>query len=635
MEWFTDEFAEYIFYQKYAGQHPTIQSFFRSLAKIVSRGDLSSEAKFYMLLTQKKFSPGGRILAYAGRPDAHVSLMNCTTHAIEGDTLEDISATAYTVMRASSRGQGIGIDLSALRPADSPVNNAARSSTGAISFMEMLNAVGGTIGQEGRRAAMLFSIRDTHPDLWRPGNGSVICQQCNGEGCPNCDNGYLPYDFIHVKRIPGKVENANISVMVSDKFMQAVEEDLGWELHFEGNSGGKAFYVHKSVPARRLFYTLANAAHTSAEPGLLYWDTSKRMSNSDLFGDEWSLVGCNACSEMLLDQDGVCNLGSMNLGAYVMNPFTKEAFFDNRSFMEDVSTAVEFLDNILDIELERHGSISKKQRESIVALRRIGLGVMGLADALAMMGAEYGSPESVNIEKTIFHSMRDSAYEASIRLAKERGPAGVWEQPEDYIASILSKGFFATLPDYIIKSIKLNKIRNTTLLSIAPTGTISNLLGASSGIEPLFAHSFVRRTRMSGADELIDYVHPGVRASRKLGIPDSLWPTSYQVTPNQHILMQSTAQYYVDQSISKTLNMPSTATKEDVADAYFRGWQVGLKGMAVYRDGSRDIQVLYSNDTVEIEEEESGEKCPACGNVIIYKDGCRECSVCEWAACSI
>lgn len=292
---FNDSFSEDIWRTKYAGKFETPLEYYTHLADMVSLGNKETAKKFFNIMWNKRFSPGGRILAFAGRPDSNMSLVNCTTHSIEEDSLESINEAAYSLMRASSRGQGIGLDISKLRPKESPVNNAARTSTGAISFMEMLNAVGGTIGQEGRRAALLFSISDSHPDLYRPDDKSIQCQRCGGKGCKNCVNGFIPYDFIHVKRIPGKVENANISVKISDALMRAVQVDHMWELGHSGRSGNKVFDVSRLVPAQELFGAIARSAHTSAEPGVLYWDTARRLSNSDRFGEEWGVVGLNAC----------------------------------------------------------------------------------------------------------------------------------------------------------------------------------------------------------------------------------------------------------------------------------------------------------------------------------------------------
>jgi ribonucleoside-diphosphate reductase alpha chain len=277
--WFTDDFSKSIWETKYKGSSISIWNYFNRLASLVACGNDRLKNEFLHLMWSKKFSPGGRILAWAGRPDASLSLMNCTTHAIGDDSLESISDTVYTIMRASSRGQGIGIDISALRPAGSPVNNAARTSTGSISFMEMLNAVGGTIGQEGRRAALLFSIGVDHPDLLRRYDSSLP--------------GGLSYDFMNLKSIPGRVENANISVRISDQFMKAVINGDTWRMSYRGRTGGEKFEVYDEISARELFSKLAESAHRAAEPGVLFWDTSRAMSNSDLFG--FPIVGVNAC----------------------------------------------------------------------------------------------------------------------------------------------------------------------------------------------------------------------------------------------------------------------------------------------------------------------------------------------------
>ncbi len=294
MSWFTNSFAEEIWRTKYAGKFEDVEEYYRALAKRIAKTP-EQEENFFDLLWNKKFSPAGRILAHNGRPDAKMSLMNCTTHAIQDDSLEAISDAGYKIMRASSRGQGIGVDLSKLRPRGAPVNNAARTSTGAISFMELLNQIAETIGQEGRRAALLFSLRVDHPDIWT-------------------EDGY---DFLNVKKQSGKVENANISILITDDFMKNVEEGNGWQPRFEGESGVENFSRASQITATELFEKIAESAWASAEPGLLMWDTSKRFSNSDLLG--FPVAGVNACTEQILDHEGVCNLGSMNLMAYVIN----------------------------------------------------------------------------------------------------------------------------------------------------------------------------------------------------------------------------------------------------------------------------------------------------------------------------
>lgn len=616
--WFPDEFSQQIFNTKYAGvyqDNPYL--YFYDLAREVAFGDHDLQMFFFDIMYHKRFAPGGRILAYAGRRTSQVSMMNCTTHKVMGDTLEDISETTYAIMRASSRGQGIGIDLSQLRPANSPVNNAAISSTGSISFMEMFNKAGSIIGQQGRRGALLFSLSVDHPDIYRP---DLIV------------DGHQ-YDFLNIKKIPGRVESANISIRITDKFLYAVHDDGMWTLEYSGKSGGFPFHVKTEYPARVIFDEIAKSAWSSAEPGLLYWDTSREMSNSDLFGEKWRVVGLNACTEQVLDQDGVCNLGSMNLAAYVLNPFTPKAEFNFGLFERDIATAVRFLDNVLSLELKRGIHTGERQRESIINLRRIGLGMMGVADMFAMMGILYGSKESEKLLEKVMRVMRDQSYLTSIKLAKEFGPALVWRDSEDYWDSISEKGFFGTLPPYIQKEIKNHGTRNVTLLSVAPTGSISNLFGVSGGIEPLFARSFTRRHRLNGRDEFVDYIHPGVRKSRIMNFPDSIWPTAYEVTPQQHILMQAIAQEYVDASISKTLNFPASATWEDVGDAYLRGWDHGLKGMAVYRDGSRHEQILYTD--VQNDEQTDSGKCPECSQPLVFESGCASCYSCGYSLCLV
>jgi ribonucleoside-diphosphate reductase alpha chain len=630
MSWFENVFAEEIWKTKYAGKYGNVRKYFKDLVEIISLNDNNSKKKFFELLWEKRFIPAGRILAFGGRPEAFVSLMNCTTHAVQGDSLEDINAAAYAIMRASSRGQGIGIDISKLRPKDAPVNNAARTSTGAISFMEMLAAVAKTIGQEGRRAALLFSIMVDHPDLWRPYKEDVPCARCEGKGCLNCEGtGFIPFDFLNVKTLPYRVENANISVMITDKFMFDVISDKPWGAYFEGVSGNNEFSYHTGtavVSAKEVFRKIAESAWKSAEPGLLMWDTAKRMSNSDLFG--FPITGVNACSEQVLDQEGVCNLGSMNLFSYVSSPFTENASFNYEKFSRDVGSAIHFLDNVLEVELVHGHPISGAQRNAIKELRRVGLGVMGLADVIAALGYSYGDADSLKITETIFEVLRNSSYEKSIELAKEFGSAPVWmDKTTEEREEIVNYGFFSTLPSWIKEEIVEHGTRNVSLLSVAPTGSISNLIGVTSGIEPLFAERYTRRVKMNGEDEFIDYVHPGVVMAEGLGVEDA-YTTAYSVTPQEHVWLQVVAQKYVDQAISKTVNMPKESTVEDIEDIYTLAWEQGIKGITVYRDGSRDEQILYVDSDPK-------EACPSCGNGLEFKEGCKECPSCGWSACTM
>lgn len=623
--WFPNKFSEDIWFRKYAGDYKDIDIYFRDLAKAVSLNNERQETEFYRLFMEKKFSPGGRILAWAGNKSAKVSLMNCTTHAVEEDSLEAIADSSYFIMRASSRGQGVGIDLSKLRPKGAKVDNSAKTSTGSISFMELLNHSGKIIGQEGRRAALLFSLNVDHPDLWREGEQDIPCS-CEGKGCMKCKGtGFLPYDFLSIKHLNGKVDSANISVNISDAFMRAVKGDRPWTFSFEN---GKE-QITKTVSAKKLFSELARSAYLSAEPGVLFVDNTAKYSNSDLFGERWRVVGVNACTEQLLDQNGVCNLGSMNLAAYVNNPFEPNATFDFGSFEEDTKLAIRFLDNIIDIEIKNNLSISQKQREALIYLRRVGLGVMGLADTLSMLGLPYKPQVStLTFLRRLFTYFRDATYEASIELSNEFGAAKVWEDITDKeMKRVLWSGFFQTLPEHLKQGIKTARgTRNVTTMSIAPTGSISNLFGVSSGIEPLFDLEYMRRLKMNGNEgEFITYVHPAVEISRSKGLDDSIWLTANEVSPSDHVLMQAAIQHYIDQSISKTTNLSREATVKDVEEIYLLAHRVGLKGITVYVDGSRNEQILYHNDT-----------CPVCedGGNIIHSSGCKECSVCGWSICT-
>lgn len=334
-DFFTDTFALQIWEKKYKGNASDVDSFYYRLAQLLSLGDEDLTHRFFKLMYDKRFSAGGRILAYGGRDDSKVSLINCTTHKIVDDSIEGIAKALETTMRASSRGQGIGVDISALRPKGSRVDNAALTSTGAISFMELINNAGNVIGQEGRRAAILFSIDVDHPDVWT-------------------EDGY---DFLNVKSSSGLVENANISIKITDKFMEAVESGEDWELSYSGVSGGKEFTQSRKFPAWKLFQQIVRSAYHNAEPGLLFWDRAVEYSNSDQFGEEWDIVGVNACihpDTLVTTKDGeitVSELSQREVVPYILtyNEHTGETEWDRplwvKKTREDASVIKLILEN--------------------------------------------------------------------------------------------------------------------------------------------------------------------------------------------------------------------------------------------------------------------------------------------------
>ena len=412
--------------------------------------------------------------------------------------------------------------------------------------------------------------------------------------------------------------------------MQAVEQDDDWDLHFEGKSGSEEFNVVRTVKARDLFKALATNAWQSAEPGLLFEDTIRRMSNSDLMGERWKVVGQNACAEMCLDQDSLCNLGSLNLSKYVSNPFTDQAEFEYDAFGLDVRMAIRFLDAVISKELDQERYISEKQRESLVFLRRVGLGVMGFADALAMVGLKYElNSDTKDFINKVFSLLRDNAYMASTDLAATHGPCKAWENivREGKLEDVLSSGFFDTLPPEVRIRIRLHGLRNITLISIAPTGSISNLWGVTSGVEPLFAREYTRRVRMSGEDKFVKCFHPGVEQAILEGKNGDVYQTAYETLPEEHVYIQSWIQQYVDSAISKTVNMPEDSSIADVQKVYMLAWVLGLKGVTIYRDNSRQVQILYTEKANE-------GVCPTCGEKLIYQGGCEECPSCGYGRCS-
>lgn len=344
-----------------------------------------------------------------------------------------------------------------------------------------------------------------------------------------------------------------------------------------------------------------------------------------------------------------CNLGSMNLTRYVLEPYTDNAHFDYAEFGKDVATSVELLDNALTIEIQKGVHVNDRQSRSIENLRRIGLGVMGFADALTMMGLKYSATDEVRIFiDKLFSLLRDRAYMKSIDLAKKKGACGVWKGlTPNQRRKVLKGGFFRTLPERIKNDIVENGTRNVTLTSIAPTGSISNLLGVSSSVEPLFATSYKRMVRMNGEDEFIDYKPSIVQEALENGVGLDFWNTAYDISPQDHVQIIAWIQKYICSSISKTVNFPSTSTPEHVWEIYQKAWKLGLKGVTVYVDKSRTTQVLYADslpsdkpeqvfsDDWALAQMRDTEACPSCGGELVHQSGCKECSACEYSVCSL
>lgn len=532
----------------------------------VSGGDLDVAE----LIADKKFLFGGRILSNRGIDDEKVTYSNCYVISPPEDNIESIYDTAKKLARTYSYGGGCGIDISKLAPCGAKVNNQAKSTSGAVSFMDTFSQVTEQIGQNGRRGALMISIDCTHPDLEK---------------------------FITVKSDLNKVTSANISVRVTDRFMAAVKNDEDWELYYKRNETGEE--IKKTVKARDIFDLLCRNNWDYAEPGILYWD---RITNWNLVSNDkgFEYAGVNPCAEEPLPAGGSCLLGAINLAAFVRN-----GKFDWDDFKRTVNIAVKALNNVLDEGLERHPLA--EQRKTVRDWRQIGLGIMGLADMLIKLGIEYGSPDSLTLCDAIGYSMARNAIVASADIA---GYAGCYDKyNEQYVTT---SPFFAEhiKPDdeEAWSFVEANGLRNSQLLTIAPTGSISTMIGVSGGIEPIFANYYKRTTKsLHGHDEVYKVYTPIVKEYMDAhGIKDELGLPSYFVTSatipiKRRIDMQSVWQKHIDASISSTVNLPNEATVDDVKDLYMYAWEKHLKGITVYRAGCKRAGILNADTKKEDE----------------------------------
>ena len=523
----------------------------------VSGGD----ADVAELIADKKFLFGGRILSNRGVNDEKVTYSNCYVISPPEDNIESIYDTAKKLARTYSYGGGCGIDISKLAPSGAKVNNQAKSTSGAVSFMDTFSQVTEQIGQNGRRGALMISIDCTHPDLEK---------------------------FITVKSDLNKVTSANISVRVTDRFMVAVKNNEDWELYYKRDETGEE--IKKTVKARDIFDLLCRNNWDYAEPGILYWD---RISNWNLVSNDpdFEYAGVNPCAEEPLPAGGSCLLGAINLAAFVNNNK-----FDWDDFNCTVRIAIKALNDVLDEGIERHPL--PEQRKTVRDWRQIGLGIMGLADMLIKLGIEYGSPDSITLCDSIGYSMARNAIVASADIAGYTGCYGKYN--EEYVTS---SPFFSEhiKPDdeEAWSFVEVNGLRNSQLLTIAPTGSISTMIGVSGGIEPIFANYYERTTKsLHGHDEVYKVYTPIVKEYMdEHGIKDELGLPSYFVTSatipiKRRIDMQSVWQKHIDASISSTVNLPNEATVDDVKELYMYAWERHLKGITVYRAGCKRAGIL-------------------------------------------
>jgi ribonucleoside-diphosphate reductase alpha chain len=576
-------------------------------------GDTDAErSEFYNLLQDWKFVPGGRILSGAGT-ESEVTFYNCYVIPVEtkvrrasreypvqadvlpprmysdpgNDSREAIFDTIGLMVDIMSRGGGVGINWSVLRPKGAHLKRVNGTTSGPVSWMDVASRAVGVVEQGGsRRGAAMFMLDDWHPDV---------------------------EDFINAKRDFSLITNANVSVAVSDEFMEAVRSDSEWRLrfpdtsdaryntHWTGNlakweSEGGAVVTYRTVRARDIWRSLADAAWGSGEPGVVFLGRYNALSTGAGVED---IISVNPCGEQGLGPYSVCNLGAMNLDAYItvgkQTKYHTSYQFDWDSFGKDVEVAVRFLDNVID----KNFYFIPENEAAQKNLRRIGLGVMGLADALIALGLTYGEPDAVAFTEKVFELMKTHAVRASNSLAKSKGPAPAWTKDmafRPYLRGIANTPLGLQVQKY--------GMRNLFLLTQAPTGTTSILAGVNSGIEPYFDFKYTRKDRTGEhvvlAPAIEKYVREGTEKPRYC-------VTSNDVSVEGHIAMQAAAQKYIDSSVSKTINGPNSHTVDDVERAYTLAYDSGLKGLAYFRDGSGRAQVLYKETPKDEVDPETGE----------------------------
>ena len=678
-------------------------------------------SKFYEELFEGRFIPGGRVLAGAGDLYRLKTLANCFVTKIDRDEIDSIYKAAFECARTYSYGGGIGVDISSLRPKDSIVHNAADSSTGAVSFMELYSLTTGLIGQSGRRGALMLTIDVKHPDVEHFLNvkkvpnwvTNQIVDQCSWSG---------RFDGKELETIKKQVmENtqvrfANISVKASDEFMQAVDEQRKYtngeylvyykkknnilnnapqdlaNVHYSINipskeisdyelkesftsfaqmknwlerkhnvsvakskfdnvknrdvfgdislefdnedydiairqSGDFMLYfsseqtgeIKRMVKARDIWDQFIEGNYKTAEPGIIFWSTMSKYSPSNYVGRP--IICTNPCAEVPLEDGGACNLGSLNLSCFVENGYEANAKINWDQLAESTAILVRFLDNV--VTWNEDLNALEKQRIAARETRRLGLGIMGIADMVNQLGLGYDSEEGISIITKAMEFITNAAYQASASLAGEKGASPIYLE-EDYMECPFIDEALSNETQTLIRE---NGIRNIAIMSIAPTGSISNIvkgielngknyIGVSGGVEPIFALYYTRRTESFKKNEFYKVFHSSVQAYiDKMGLneqvdnadsindvlPDYFLRTAHNVEPERRVDIQGLIQRYIDHSISSTINLPEDVQPEVISDIYLKAWKNNLKGVTIYRDGSRFPILSTEKDLTEFQ----------------------------------
>lgn len=540
-DWLTTELGQDIWKRKYQHNDETLDEWITR----VSNGDKDVEK----LIKEKKFLFGGRILASRGITDRKVTYSNCYVLAPVEDNIEDIYETAKKLARTFSYGGGCGVDISKLRPKGSPVNNAAKTTTGAVSFMETFCNVSKTIGQEGRRGALMISMDVNHDEI---------------------------KDFINAKNANAKLEECNISVRADSAFMTKV---------IEGDE-----------KAIKLMELLSRNNWDWGEPGMLFWDNINKhtLLSEYIKNGEFQFAGVNPCAEETLPAGGSCLLGALNLSEFVNDPFGKKPAFNLPEFRKAVNIAVDALNAVLDEGLELHPL--QIQRDSVRDWRQIGLGIMGFADTLVKMRIPYGSKRCMNLINVIGKELVNTGLQQSAILAGNKGAFVKYNK--DYI---LNSNFIKRrcITEKTKDLIKLYGLRNSQLFTIAPTGSIGTMLGISTGVEPIYdVYGYERTTKSLNDEEIIYREYPQIiQQAIELDDIDMTHRPDYIIGAKDldyldRVHTQAIWQQWIDASISSTVNLPASATVEDIFKIYVAAHELGCKGVTVFRDGCKRLGIL-------------------------------------------
>lgn len=623
-----DEFAAKVFVDKYALQNlkgefleltPTDMHWrlAKEFARIEAKypNPLSVDRIFSLIDRFKFIVPQGSPMSAIGNPYQMQSLSNCFViqgvHSDKLDSYGGIMLADQELAQIMKRRGGCGLDISGIRPKDVLTNNAARTTDGIAVFMERFSNTCREVAQNGRRGAEMQTLDGAHPEV---------------------------ETFINIKRDLKKVTGANISLKLSDEFMNAVKKSEDYDLRWPVDKHPREAKVTKKVEARKIWDQIIDSAWASAEPGILFWDTVKRHTPSDIYWKfGFNSISTNPCGEIVLCAYDACRLLVLNLTGYVKNPFTKKASFDFKLFHEHTVIAQRLMDDIIDLELECIDRIIakvqadpepeeaklvelntwKKIKEMNAKGRRTGLGITALGDTLAMLGVKYGSKESIKLTHDIYRALAVGSHTSSCILAKERGAFPVFdyklEKDHEYLNSI-----FNDCTPEVRRLWKKHGRRNIANTTTAPAGSVSALTQTTSGIEPVFMLSYVRRKKHNPSDKnaRIDFTdamgdnwqeftvyHHGVKkwmeATGETDLRKSpYWgATSAEIDWVASVDIQAAAQKSVDHSISKTCNLPENVSKEVVSQVYMRAWETGCKGFTVYRDKCRDGVLINKSET--------------------------------------